>query len=91
MNLSQHSISRSMQRGIPRHLIEIVYRYGRTRYANGACVTDMDKNGIQALLSDEPTATKQVLDKLLNVYLISVNETLVTTARKDNRFKRKFK
>ena len=91
MRLSQHSIKRSTQRGIPRHLIEIVYRYGRTRYANGASVTDMDKNGIQALLSDEPTATKQVTDKLLNVYLVSVDERLVTTARKDDRFKRKFK
>ena len=80
-----------MQRGIPRHLIDIVYRYGRTRYANGASITDMDKNGIQALLNDEPTATKQAIDKLLNVYLVSVDETLVTASRKNIRFKRKFK
>ena len=91
MRLSQHCISRSSQRGISRHLIEILYHYGRTRYANGACVTDMDRNGILAFLTEEPAAARKMIDKLRSVYLVSVDETQVTAARKDNSFKLKFK
>ena len=91
MRWSKHSISRSKQRGIPSYLIEILYRYGRTRYANGALIIDMDKNGTRALLTDEPALGKQVIHKLWRVYLVVVDEILVTAGTKNNRFKNRFK
>ena len=91
MRYSQHSISRTKQRGIPRDLLDIVYRYGRTRYANGASITDMDSDGIHSYLTDEPTAHKQKIDKLSKLYRVDADENLITAGRKNTRFKRKFK
>ena len=90
MKWSKHILSRSTQRGIPIHLIEILYRYGRTRHANGACIIDMDKSGIMALLTDEPALGKQVIDRLWKVYLVVIDEVFVTTGIKNARYKHKF-
>jgi len=90
MHLTKHAESRMTQRGISRDLVEIVGNYGRARFSNGAVIIDMDEEGINSYLGEDPAPLRQVIDKLKKVYLVTVDSTVVTVSRTNKRYKKKF-
>lgn len=90
MHLTKHAKSRMTQRGISRDLVEIVGNYGRARFSNGVVFIDMDEEGINSYLGEDPTPQRQVIDKLKKVYLVTVDSTVVTVSRTNKRYKKKF-
>ena len=90
MHLTKHAESRMTQRGISRDLVEIVGNYGRARFLNGAVIIDMDEEGINSYLGEDPAPQRQVIDKLKKVYLVTVDSTVVTVSRTNKRYKKKF-
>ena len=90
MIITKHAESRMAQRGVSRDLVKILWCYGRVRFANGAAIIDMDKEGVSFYLRDDPTSQRQAIDKLKKVYLVTVDRTLVTVGRANASYKKKF-
>ena len=89
LNTTRHASARMQQRGISKEIVYALFDFGRTRYINGACVTDMDRKGLDLYLSRQESAKNQLLGKLRKTYLIEREGNLVTVAIKNKRFKRK--
>jgi hypothetical protein len=90
MIITKHAESRMAQRGVSRDLVKILWCYGRVRFANGAAIIDMDEEGISSYLRDDPASQRQAIDKLKKVYLVTVDLAVVTVARANANYKKKF-
>lgn len=86
---TKHASVRMQQRGISQEMVAALIDCGRTRYTNGAWITDMDKGGLDSYLNRQDAVNKQLLEKLRKTYLVEIDGHLVTAAIKDKRFKRK--
>ena len=72
-------------------MVKVVHCYGSNSYANGASVITMDREAINTYLTNEPNTSKQLVDKVFDLVLITIDEVLVTVYRKGTGFRCKFK
>jgi hypothetical protein len=91
VQLTHHAAQRLQQRAIPRSALEVLRRYGRTEYSNGARIRFFDKRAWRQVLS---LGGALVMDseRLANMYIVENQEGVVVTAgHRTRRIKRGFK
>ena len=90
MNITKHAQMRMAQRGISLDMVKIIEGYGRTRCANGAEITDMDERSVRCYLREDPAPKRQAIERVKNVYYVTIDGWILTTARKNTSYKKKF-
>ena len=91
MEHTQHAEARKRSRGVSDETINTILLYGRTKWTNGAFVTDMGRKALEDYLDREDTPQIQNLGKLKKLYLVDTGDRLITVAYKNKKWRSKFR
>ena len=88
--VTRHAQVRQQQRGIQSEHLKALDEYGRSSYANGAVITDLDRLGLARYQEDNPSCNKQSLHKFPKIYMVEIEGVLITVAFKKPGWRKKF-
>ncbi|MCP3127662.1 hypothetical protein [Shewanella sp. KJ2020] len=89
MNTSAHAIQRMGQRGVNQFMVDLVMEFGCCEYHKGCEIYLMTKSSCRRV-NDYigHQFAKQLLSKIIGVYVVISEGTILTVARKNNHFKK---
>ncbi|MBE9568439.1 MAG: hypothetical protein IMF14_07060 [Proteobacteria bacterium] len=86
--MTSHALERSQQRCIPPLIIHWLCQYGsRKRSINGTIVCYFDKKSVRLLTSDVGKVVIRRLSSLMNAYLVTAGNRIVTVGHRYKRIK----
>jgi hypothetical protein len=88
--MTHHARVRLQQRGIPKLIVELLYRHGREVHQDGSTVIHLDERAIRKA-QEELRDTLMRFDKLADAYLIesASNGAVVTVGHRIKRISRR--
>ena len=84
--LVPHSLTRSQQRGIKLDILNLILQFGEEKYSKGAYVYFISNNKIKSLVKGRLIHPQQS-EEINNITVIVKNGTILTTYRKNCRYK----
>jgi hypothetical protein len=88
MQITRHAEQRSIQRNIPREVMEAVYAYGSARHVRGAESLTYDRNSHE-LACDGDSRLNHRYKSYIGVFVIVGEDSkIVTVARSNRRFRK---
>ena len=87
LRFTKHAESRCQQRGIPRAVVQVLYRFGKRTYNEGAEVYFMNKVSRQRAKNYLSKEEFKKVQKWLDVYIVIESSLIITVARRGKCFK----
>lgn len=87
LRFTKHAESRCQQRGIPRAVVQVLYRFGKRTYNEGAEVYFMNKVSRQRAENDLSKEEFKEVQKWFDVYIVIESSLIITVARRSKYFK----
>jgi hypothetical protein len=90
MKLSNHAVKRMQQRAIPPIIVDLLQRYGETRYQRGSTVLYFNRKGHHKAAEELREALARI-DKHRDAYLVEANDSnsILTVGYRSERIKGK--
>ena len=87
LRFTKHAEARCQQRGIPRAVVQVLYRFGKRAYNEGAEVYFMNKVSRQRAENHLSKEEFKKVQKWLDVYIVIESSLIITVARRSKYFK----